>query len=544
MTPHAVLETIFQQICDACGSSAVSANSGGVDLLSFGPMGQETEFKFIGNEDALERLRQSPALQRLAREQPRERTLHAVYFDTDSAALRKAGIVFRVRTDGKVFVQTIKSAGANVATRVEVKAEVESQAPNLRAIPDKGLKKRIAKEIGRAKLKPVFAVDMRRTTLMLSPKRGTEIEAAFDVGTISCGETRLPVCEFELELVKGDARALIACARELTAEAPLTLALCSKSERGYALATNWVEAPATAERLILPAKATADEAFGRIVGHCLRHFLGNWTAVTVRRDPEGVHQMRVALRRLRSAFVLFGGPFRSAMEELEGEIRWIAHILGGARDLDVFEEEVFRPAAEAHGEDERLNELSALVGARRAVAWQALLDALDSARFRRLVFELAAATLSRPWCDPLAGGEKATVRAARFARRRLTKRYKRVQELGAKVAELDAKRRHELRLMLKKLRYAVEFFASLFSEKETTRFLKRVAALQEVLGQMNDAAFSRALVADIMKGDDATAGVRYAAGVVEGWHLGHLKDRAAQLKRRWRRLEASPSPWA
>ena len=61
---------------------------------------------------------------------------------------------------------------------------------------------------------------------------------------------------------------------------------------------------------------------------------------------------------------------------------------------------------------------------------------------------------------------------------------------------------------------------------------------------MNDAAFSRALVADIMKGDDATAGVRYAAGVVEGWHLGHLKDRAAQLKRRWRRLEASPSPWA
>lgn len=508
-------------------------------------MGQETEFKFIGQEEALEGLLRHPALQRMARDpQLRERTLHAVYFDTDGFALRKAGIVFRVRTDGKLFTQTIKSAGANVASRVEVKAEVDAQAPDLRAIPDKGLKKRIAKAIGRAKLKCVFAVEMRRTSLMLSPKRGTEIEAAADVGVIARGEMRLPVCEFELELVKGDARALIACARELTAEAPLTLALRSKSERGYALATNGVDAPATAERLILSPKATADEAFGRIVGHCLRHFLGNWTAVTVRRDPEGVHQMRVALRRLRSAFALFGGPFRAAMEDLEGEIRWIAHILGGARDLDVFEEEVFQPAAVAHGEDERLNELSGLVRARRAVAWQALLEALDSARFRRLVFELAASTLSRPWFDPIAGDKDAAARAARFARRRLTKRYKRVQELGAKVAELDAKQRHELRLMLKKLRYAVEFFASLFSEKETTRFLKRVAALQEVLGQMNDAAFSRALVGDIMKGDDATAGVRYASGVVEGWHLGHLKDRAAQLKRRWQRLEASPPPWA
>ncbi len=506
-------------------------------------MGQETEFKFIGEEEALERLLRHPVLQSMVREPLRERALHAVYFDTESSALRKAGIVFRVRTDGKSFVQTIKSAGANVATRVEVKAEVDAQAPDLRAIPDKGLKKRIAKVIGRAKLKRVFAVEMRRRSLLLSPKRGTEIEAAFDVGAIACGETRLPVCEFELELLKGDVRALIACARELTAEAPLTLALRSKSERGYALATNRVDSPATAEPLVLPAKATADEAFGRIVGHCLRHFLGNWTAVTVRHDPEGVHQMRVALRRLRSAFVLFGGPFRAAMEDLEGEIRWIAHILGGARDLDVFEEEVFRPAAEAHGEDERLNELSGLVRARRAVAWQALLTALDSARFRRLVFELAASTLSRPWFDPVAG-TAATARAAQFARRRLTKRYKRVQELGAKVTELDAKQRHELRLMLKKLRYAVEFFASLFSESETTRFLKRVAALQDVLGQMNDAAFSRALVGDIMKGDDATAGVRYASGVVEGWHLGHLRDRAAQLKRRWRRLEASPPPWA
>lgn len=510
-------------------------------------MGQETELKFVGPEDALARLRRAAALRRMGgKAKAQTRALKAIYFDTDAFTLREAGFVLRVRNDGKGFVQTIKTVnGANVATRMEIKAEVAEQVPDIKAIPDAALRKRISKLLKGHELKALFSVEMRRTTVLLRPQRGTEIEAAFDVGEIRCGKARLPISEFELELLKGEVPALIACARELTAESGLTLSLQSKAERGYALARQSAEAPITAGRLGLPGSATADDAFARIVGHCLRHLLGNWPAVTAGRDPEGVHQMRVALRRLRSAFSLFGGPFREAMKEIEGEVRWIADVLGVARDLDVFQDEVLKPAADDHGEDDRLQQLSTLVRSRRRIAWHALLEALESERFRRLALELAAVTFARPWSQVPIGGVEAMVPARDFAFERLSKRYARTRKLGKRVGELDVEKRHELRIKLKKLRYAVEFFSSLFPAKRTARFLSRLSALQDVLGEMNDAAVARALVADMLEGhsDAASPGVSYAAGVVVGWHVGHLRDRGRLLEKRWKRFAKALEPW-
>lgn len=513
-------------------------------------MGQETELKFVGPEEALALLRRSKALLRLAgKRRAKTRELKGVYFDTEDFALRDAGFVLRVRNDGDGFVQTIKATnGANVATRMEVKSEVAEQAPQIDAISDGGLRRRIAKIVKRKPLVPVFTVEVRRTTLLLNAGRGGLIEAAFDTGAIRCGKASLPVSEFELELVKGDPAALISCARTLTAGTPLMLSLKSKSQRGYALAQGAVEAPLSAGRLMLPAGATADEAFARIIGHCLNHLLGNWAAVVAARDAEGVHQMRVALRRLRSSFSLFAGTFRSALAELETEVRWIADVLGVARDLDVFETEVFKPAAEAHGADDRLQELATLVRARRRIAWHDLLGALESDRFRRLAFELAAVTFARPWLDPAAGVAEAGTSAAAFVRERLAPRYARVRKLGKRIGELDEGKRHALRIKLKKLRYAVDFFASVLSEGRTKRFLRRLGALQDVLGEMNDAAVARALMAEVVAAQDrsesATGAAGYAAGVVVGWHLGHLKDRSRRLKKRWAQFAKVRAPWA
>lgn len=528
-------------------SSPIAAREIGERAVAVGLMGQETELKFVGPEDALARLRRAATLRRVARKHtPHTRVLKAVYFDTESHTLREAGFVLRVRNDGKGFVQTIKSVnGANVATRMEIKAEVAEQQPEIAAIPDEALRKRIAKLLKGDELKALFGVEMKRTTILLKPQRGTEIEAAFDVGEIRCGKARLPISEFELELVKGDVPALIACARELTADSGLTLSLQSKAERGYALARQSAEAPVAAGRLGLPCGASADDAFARIVGHCLRHLLGNWPAVTAGRDPEGVHQMRVALRRLRSAFSLFGGPFRQAMKEIEVEVRWIADVLGAARDLDVFQDEVLKPAADAHGDDDRLQQLSTLVRARRRIAWHASLEALESERFRRLALELAAVTFARPWSQVPIGGVEAMVPARDFAFERLSQRYARARSLGKRIAELDVEKWHALRIKLKKLRYAVDFFSSLFSAKRTTRFLSRLSDLQDVLGEMNDAAVARALVGEMLAGhsDAAGTGVSYAAGVVVGWHVGHLRDKGGLLKKRWKRFAKATPPW-
>lgn len=514
-------------------------------------MGQETELKFVGPEEALARVRQKPLFRRLARgRKAQTHALHAMYFDSAGLALRKAGYVLRVRNEGGGFVQTVKSAnGPDLATRVEIKVGVASMAPDLDAIPDKKIRRDLKAALDGAALSPVFAVEMRRTTVLLTPKRGTAIEAAFDVGAIkTVGEKpiRLPLVEFELELVSGEVNELVACAQALTADLPLMLFLQSKSERGFMLATDMAELPVGARQIVLDDRATADVAFRHVVAHCLNHLLGNWSAVTVARDPEGIHQMRVALRRLRSALSLFGGPFRAALSPLEDEVRWIAGVMGAARDLDVFQEEVFRPAADAHGEDERLLELATVVRTRRRIAWVHVFEALESERFRRLVLALAGAAIEKPWLDASIGGDQAIETARDFARRRMKRRYRRALKLGRRIEELDARERHELRIKLKKLRYGLDYFRSLFARRATDKFLRRLGDLQDTLGLLNDAAVAHALVKEILAEHDegpGAAAIGYAGGVVAGWHLGHARLRARQVRRRWRRFANLPPPW-
>ena len=511
-------------------------------------MGHETELKFVGPEDAVARLKGSPALQAYSKvEHARTRALKATYFDTDDLALRKAGYVLRVRDEGGQFVQTVKTVnGKSVATRTEIKSVVRKRRPDIKAIEDGSVRAEISKLVRRRKLAPIFATETRRTTMRVTPEPDSEIEIAFDSGTINCGETKLPINEVELELLSGRPAALVACARTLMTGSDLVLSLQAKSERGYVQVRQAAMLPVSAERVHLPPRANADEAFGSIGAHCLRHLMGNWAAVVEMRDAEGVHQMRVALRRLRSALSLFAVPFRPAMTQLESEMRWIGGVLGRARDLDVLLDEVFKPAAEAHGDDPRLGALAELARERQAMAWEDLLSALGSERFRQLVFETSAATLVRPWLQTGAGGGEALLPAATFARTRLSQRYARLRKAGKRVGKLDEQERHELRIKLKKLRYAVDFFASLWPKRRTEAFRERLCALQDVLGEMNDAAVARALVADILVARTNAAdgqAIAYAAGVVVGWHVGHLRDRAEKLEKRWQAFVGATPPW-
>ena len=262
----------------------------------------------------------------------------------------------------------------------------------------------------------------------------------------------------------------------------------------------------------------------------------------VARDPEGIHQMRVAIRRMRCAIALFGGPFRAAFQSLEDDIRRLAKILGAARDLDVFGDEVFHPAAQAHGEDPRLDVLTTMVRARRQAAWASVTSTLESDWFRGLMLDVAAATLAKPW---LATATTEVERPAKvLARKRLARRHGQAIKLGKTIKSLDAGGRHKLRIRLKKLRYAIDFFASLYPASKVTKYLDRLGALQDVLGHMNDAAVARKLTDEFMAADnDDNAAVDYACGVIAGWHLGHDGEHRKALSRQWRGFAKLKPPW-
>jgi CHAD domain-containing protein len=231
--------------------------------------------------------------------------------------------------------------------------------------------------------------------------------------------------------------------------------------------------------------------------------------------PEGVHQLRVALRRLRSVLKAFRPAARgAALEELDEALKGLARRLGPARDWDVFLAGLAAEAAAALGEDKRLAALRRAVEARRDAAYGALRRELDGPNFRRLALHGVALLLRRPWRAEAGADAVAVLDAplAEFAAPLLDKRWRKLREGGDGIAERSFEELHELRLEAKRLRYAAELFAPLWAGKAARRFLKRLSALQEALGTVNDAAVARGLLSALDGGAPA-----WAAGAVEGF---------------------------
>ncbi|MBI1210315.1 MAG: CHAD domain-containing protein [Alphaproteobacteria bacterium] len=515
---------------------------------------EEVELKFLGPEDALDRVRRLPALRKFAGGRRfHTQNLRSIYYDTPDFALRDHGMILRVREEGDRFIQTVKSArNTNIAARNELNADVPSTEVSLEAIKDKKTRRAVKAVVKKSALIPLFAVEVRRSKVMLSPRRGVTIEASIDHGSIKAlgpkAGASVPVSEFELELKKGSPGDLVDAARALTLGLPLTLGTQSKAERGYALVEGDIDNPVKAGSVVLDRKAYADDAFARILTHCLAHLLRNVPCVLRTRDPEGIHQMRVAMRRMRSALSVFGEPFRSSLGELENEIKWLTQTLGEARDLDVFHDTIFKPAAKAMGDDARMTQLGAAVRARRRGAWSTVLDALESDRFRKLALDLGAATLLQPWAIKGNGAEAGHGQAHDFADKHIAKRHARIIKSVTKLEDLEPQERHQLRVRLKKLRYAADFFSCFYKRKPVRSYQKNIAALQDLLGHLNDANVARALIEDVLAnegGDPASAsGLAYAGGAIVGWHTEHGARTMKKLARRWKKFTNLEPFWA
>jgi inorganic triphosphatase YgiF len=508
---------------------------------------EEVELKFLGPEDALERARRLPALRKFARGRRfHTQSLRSIYYDTPDFALRDKGLILRVREEGGRFVQTIKSArNTNIASRSELNGNVPTVEVSLDVIEQKRTRRAIKAITKKSPLIPLFAVEVRRSQVTLTPRAGVAIEASIDHGIIKAlgpkAGASIPVSEYELELKKGNPGDLVDAARLLTAGLPLTLGTQSKAERGYSLVEGDVDNPVKAGPVILDRKAYADDAFARILTHCLSHLLRNVPCVLRTRDPEGIHQMRVAMRRMRSALSLFDEPFRSSLGELEEEIKWLTQTLGEARDLDVFHDDILKPAADALGEDGRMIQLGAAVRARRRAAWSTVLDTIESYRFRKLVLDLGAATLLQPWATKGNGAEAGHGLARDFADDHIAKRHRKIVQRVGKIEDLDPAERHKLRVRLKKLRYAADFFACFYKAKNLRAHQKSIAELQDLLGHLNDSNVARTLIEDILSNEGgrdpgSASGLAYAGGAIVGWHTEHGARTMKKIAKRWKRF--------
>jgi inorganic triphosphatase YgiF len=441
---------------------------------------REIELKLVLDGADAERLLASPLFARSA-----EEPLESIYFDTITDSLREEGLSLRVRRTGERFVQTIKAAGGASAgpfDRAEWEREVVASWPVLDdASP------RIGPLLAAAdRLEPVFGIAMLRRTACVD-HHDSSVEISLDRGRVRASGQEREICEVELELKHGEAAALFAMAREIGRVVPVRLGVLTKSEQGYRLREVDPDKPVKAEPIALDATMSCATGFQLIAHACLRQFRLN-EAIFLRTEAAGaLHQMRVALRRLRSALSIFKAILEDGrFETIRSDLRWITGALAHGRNIDVLLDRIEDDAAAAPLREER------------GRAYAAARQALESVRQRTQMIDLVEWIATGDWLVAPVDAAACDRPLSDFAADALDRYRRRVRHHGAGLAGLDDEARHRVRIETKKLRYSAEFFAPLYgghgSRHHCRDFLGALEDLQSELGALNDVAITPALL--------------------------------------------------
>jgi triphosphatase len=490
-------------------------------------MPKEIEIKLELPPASLPALKKIPLIRAL-QAPPRHTTEVSIYFDTDKRKLRKKGLLLRVRRIGDRHIQTIKASGdSSLFERDEWEAELAGEQPDLSLARGTALEPLVNGKL-EARLKPLFETRVRRTVY---PLADDAVAAALSVdhGTIAAGRRSMPLCEIELELKRGNPTGLFDVARELTHALPAQLALKSKSERGYRLLDGEQDAPVKAASIDLAAGANGRDGFRAIGRACLEQIVDNQRAVLTG-DPEGVHQMRVGLRRLRAAISLLATLLRDPQTAaIKTELKWLAQELTPARELEVLMQKVVAPLKRRHAQWDGFPLLSRELANKREAALAQAQAAITSMRFRTLTLEVAAWLETGDWTEPADElvRDRGDIAVETIAAEQLRRHWRKARKRAKTISRLDARHRHKLRIQVKKLRYAAEFFSSLFpgkrASKRREKFLEVLERLQDGLGDLNDIAVHEDRIAALgLRGRRPSRKRAFAAGLLTGREDAHL----------------------
>ena len=478
--------------------------------------------------------------------EPKVEKLKTVYFDTPGGDLRNNGVVLRMRRKGRDgYVLSLKFHGPSGQPFVRQEIELPSRGPLPQLdLLDGATATSLEKLIGKQPLDARFETQIQRRSLVIENGRSL-LELAFDDGVISCGDLKHALLELELELKSGEEADLYDLALTLANDLPLRLDFVSKGERGFSLCEGDLPLPVRAESIEKDPGSTLDMAVTAVLFNTLKQFTANWAALQKTDQPEAVHQMRVALRRMRSALAMFKRvlPY-PGFDALREQAQRLASALGSARECDVFLEDVRNGAFASPERPKAYEVLLAAAEDRRQVGYiqaRSLLEAKETTLF---VLEVQRLLASKTWrnCLPDSDLQVLTMLEQDFAKEVLTRLHVRACRRGKKLPQISDEDRHQLRITLKKLRYGAEFFGSAFKKRSRLKsFLRRIAELQDLLGAHNDIVTSRRFLDELTVVHGST--VDAAAGFILGWHARGIPLADARLYKAWKSFKGTPMFW-
>ena len=498
----------------------------------------ETEIKFAVDRTTAHQVIYSKFLKRAKTSTKR---VVSTYFDTPQHLLRQSEASLRVRDKAGKLEQTIKIRADGVPGMQnfeEITLPLERPEPDLMAF-DRALLKRLASRPGNLNVQPVFTTDVERTTANLSRGK-TKFEIAIDIGSVtnhSGTYRKQDICEIEFELVKGDPAVMLGAALELAESHELRPAYLTKAQRGYALARPSLRPRfRKANKVKLNPDLSVGDSFLTIVSEALSHLHDNHQP-TLDGDPGGIHQSRVAIRRIRAALRAFKKvlPY-DKRKAFNGEFRWLQQRLAPARDWHVFMDETLAniagdfPAASA--EVSKLRRY-ALNERRRTMTESA--ELLVSRRYTRLLLNF------QRWLIELEDNHPDVFSAPLlpFAESVLAKTRRDFLQDPKPLSRYNPDELHEVRKRGKKARYATEFFAFLWTGPDVAPYLKTMEKIQDQLGYANDAFVARHLLALIPpRSLDADSIM-----LVNHWSENQIKVCIRKAQPNWRKFQRARPFW-
>jgi inorganic triphosphatase YgiF len=417
----------------------------------------------------------------------RRQKLQAFYFDTDAFTLAKAGIAIRIRKEGRFWIQTLKANSTSQFGRLEhnvVIQHVGSTVPllNVHLHHEHPAHKVLIKVLRDAKHGPDQLSVRYQTDIWRRPAlvraRGAMLEYALDIGMIkayqSNGEERLiPVRELEIELKSGDKLAVINHAKVLISRFSATIDTRSKAQRGYLAARGLSSSPPTrAKEVTLPNQH--DGAIAAVLlNSCIDQILPNVSEINAGLEAfdEHIHQLRVGLRRLKSAMKVLGLIQIYLTESDLKQLILVFGQLGQYRDHHFFDEKLKPALSAVDAPDMSLTSVSDLPDPK------GILQAKNFQLFCLSIIEISIVQ------------EKSTSESKRLKPlliQELNKVLKETKQLASCFMEIPDERRHKLRKRLKHLRYTLEFFTDFCNTDKYKNYLRSLGQVLEALGHYND----------------------------------------------------------
>jgi len=473
--------------------------------------------------------------------------LHSTYLDTPSLTLARHGVALRLRRQGRHWEATVKLAGrveGDVHERPELTVALPS-APVLPFCPPQGpLHTQLAALVAGRPLAPILVSEIRRRLFDVLPSDSAATpepiaELALDRVQLRApldGQAKTTYCEVEVEGRRGDRGDIASLAKALRGGFDLLPSTESKFTRGLTLLYGPGIIGSGDPRVL--AYDTVQGGVRHILARHLYRLRLHDPGTRIGEDPEALHDMRVATRRLRAAVRVFAAGIPARLQSgMSQELQWLGQLLGRVRDLDVQLARLddFTAAAPA-GFRPALGCLREYLDGERGRGRADMLAGLDTARYFRLLLRLErfAHARGRRRSPDTAAQELIVIAGQRAIQKAFRRLIKRGEKIHATPHPEDL---HALRIRAKRLRYLLEFLQEL-TGKPGRRLVRRLTELQDLLGSYHDAVVAADFVRVYVEGQGAqlAPAQMVALGALVAGELRLAEQKRAEFETTWRRF--------